>query len=161
MKQVFFIAMTMLIGISSCEKNVIQGKVKNDAKFAEELRSSPQMITFGNNNLVLTTYLWRDFMPIAEEGGSKLMCVNKLIDVDSIPIPGTIHLKRQYVIKDNEIWTAKNSEIRNDIDFILEGVVRDGPKWGPNIEVDVVCEFENSGIIHRVLAKSQIINRTE
>lgn len=100
-------------------------------------------------------------MPIAEENGSEMICVNKLTEVDGIPILNTITLKKQYVIKGNEIWTADYSEINNNIDFILEGVVRDGPKWGPDIEVDVVCEFENSGMTHRIMAKSQLINKTE
>ena len=161
MKKITFIILIIVLGLSSCEKEKIEGKIKNDPEFAQELRESPENISIGNNNLVLTTYLWRDFMPIAEENGSKMMCVNKLTEVDSIPILTSIVLTKQYVTKGNEIWTAEYSEIRNSIDFILEGVVRDGPKWGPNVEVDVVCEFENSGTTHRILAKSQLINKTE
>jgi hypothetical protein len=161
MKTNILITLTVLVGICSCKKEKIEGKIKNDSKLAAELRLSPENITIGNNNLVLTTYLWRDFMPIAEENGSKMICVNKLSELDSIPILNTITLKKQYVIKDNEIWTANYSEIQKNIDFILEGVVRDGPKWGPNIEVDVVCEFENSGTEYRILAKSQLINKTQ
>lgn len=161
MKKIALIILAIVFGLSSCEKDKIEGKLKNDPEFAQELRESPEIISIGNNRLVLKTYLWRDFMPMAEENGSKMMCVNKLTEVDSIPILSTIELKKQYVINGNEIWTAEYSEIRNNIDFILEGVVRDGPKWGPNVEVDIVCEFENSGTTHRILAKSQLINRTE
>lgn len=148
------------VGLSSCGKEKIEGKIRNDAKFAAELRLSPENIAIGNNNLILATYLYRDFMPIAEENGSKMICINKLTEVDSIPILGTIILKKQYLIRDNEIWTADYIEIRKNTVFITEGVVRDGPKWGPNIEVDVVCEFENSGTIYRILAKSQLIKKT-
>lgn len=161
MKNIILFILTLFIGLSSCQKEKIEGKIKNDPKFAEELRSSPENTTIGDNKLRLTAYLWRDFMPIAEENGSKMNCVNKLTEVDSIPILNTITLKKQYVIKGNEIWTADYGEVRNNLDFILEGVVRDGPKWGPNIEVDVVCEFENSGTRHRVLAKSQLIDKTK
>lgn len=161
MKNIILIILPLVVGLISCQKEEIEGNIKNDPVFAEELRSSPENITIGNNNLILTTYLWRDFMPIAEENGSEMICVNKLTEVDGIPILNTIILKKQYVIKGNEIWTADYSEINNNIDFILEGVVRDGPKWGPDIEVDVVCEFENSGMTHRIMAKSQLINKTE
>lgn len=153
--------MTIVFGLCSCEKDKIEGKTKNDTEFAQELRESPETISIGNNTLVLTTYLWRDFMPISEENGSKMMCINKLTEVNNVPILSTIELKKQYVIKGNEVWTAEYNEIKNSTDFILEGIVRDGPKWGPNIEVDVVCEFENSGTTHRILARSQLINRTE
>ena len=161
MKKVTLIILTFVFGLSSCEKEKNEEKIKNDPDFAQELRTSPENISIGNNTLILTTYLWRDFMPIAEENGSKMICVNKLTEVDSIPILSTIKLKKQFVIKGDEIWTADYSETSNSVDFILEGVVRDGPKWGPNIEVDVVCEFENSGATHRILAKSQLINKTE
>lgn len=163
MKKITFIVLTIVFGLISCEKEKIEVhevKIINDPKFAQELKESPESIIIGNNTLFLTTYLWRDFMPIAEENGSKMMCVNKLTELNSIPISSTIELKKQYIIKGNEIWMAEY-EIKKSFDFILEGFVRDGPKWGPYIEVDVVCEFENSGTTHRVLAKSQIIHKTE
>ena len=158
--KLIIIILMVAVGLSSCGKEKIEGKIKNDAKFAAELRSSAENIAIGNNNLILATYLWRDFMPIAEENGSKMICINMLTEVDSIPILGTIILKKQYLIRDNEIWTADYSEIKKNTVFITEGVVRDGPKWGPNIEVDVVCEFENSGTTYRILAKSQLIIKT-
>jgi len=161
MKNYILITFAVLVGICSCKKEKIEGKIKNDSKFAAELRSSPENILIGNNNLMLSTDLWRDFMPIAEENGKKMICINKLMESDSIPIPSTIILKKQYVIKGNEIWTANYAEIRKSSDFIVEGVVRDGPKWGPDLEVDVVCEFENSGTTYRILAKSQLIKKTE
>ncbi len=161
MKTILLIALTIALGLISCKKDKFEGNIKTDSKFAAELRSSPETIAIGNNNLILTTYLWRDFMPVAEKNGSKMVCVNKLTEVDSIPILNSVTLKKQYVIRDNEIWTADYSEIRKNIAFIFEGVVRDGPKWGPNIEVDVVCEFENLGTTHRILAKSQLINKTQ
>lgn len=162
MKNAILIVLTLVVGLSACKKEEeIEGKTKVDPKLAQELWSSAENLVIGNNTLVLSTYLWRDFMPSAEENGSSLICINKLTEVDSMPILNTISLKKQYVIKDNEIWTADYTEIKNDIDFILEGVVRDGPKWGPDIEVDVVCEFENSGTTYRILAKSQAITRAD
>lgn len=161
MKNIILIILALVVVLGSCKKEKDEGNIKNDSSFAEELRSSPENISLGNNNLILTTYLWRDFMPPSEEDGSKMMCINKLTEVDSIPILNTITLKKQYVIKGNEIWTAEYSDIKIGNEHILEGVVRDGPKWGPDIEVDVVCEFEDSGTMHRILAKSQWINKTE
>jgi hypothetical protein len=161
MKSITFITMTLAIGFTSCQKEKIEGKIKYDPKFAQELRSSPESLAIGNNKLILTTYLWRDFMPIAEEDGSKMICVNKLTEIDSLPILTTITLKKQYLIKGNEIWTAEYIETIKNPDHILEGIVRDGPKWGPNIEVDVVAEFDNAGTTHRILAKSQLIHKTE
>jgi hypothetical protein len=161
MKTKLYVVLLIGIGLSSCEKEKYEGGIKHDPALAGELRSSPETLTIGDNNLVLRTYLWRDFQPVAEKDGSKLMCINKLTDVDNLTIVNTIALRKQYVVNGNEIWTANYIEIRNYVDYIIEGYARGGPKWGPNIEVDVICEFENSGTIHRILAKSQPIYRTD
>lgn len=153
--------MTLIVGLSSCKKDDVKDTINTDSKFAEELRSSPETIIIGSNYLILKIYLWRDFMPIAEENGSKLFCNSKLTDVDNVPILNSITLNKLYVIKGDEIWATNYSEIRNNTSFILEGIANGGPKWGPDIEVDVVCEFANSGTIYRILAKSQWIKRTE
>ena len=150
----------ILFGLYSCKKNKVEGKIINDPEFAEELRQSNDTLTIGDNTLVLKTDLWRDFFPPAEENGSPMVTINKITDIDSVTLQSTINLKKQYVLKEDEIWTADYSEVKEN-DFILEGIVRDGPKWGPNIEVDVVCEFENSGIIYRIISKSQLINATQ
>jgi len=161
MSNPILIILTLLLGLSVCQKEKVEDRIKNDPKFAEELRQSPDSITIANNKLVLSTYLWRDLMPISEENGSKMICINKVTEVDKIPILPNIILKKQYVILGNEIWTADYLEIRKISDFIIEGIVRDGPKWGPSIEVDVVCEFDYDGTTYRILSKSQLIGRTE
>lgn len=161
MKKILLISLTIIVGLGSCKKERVEGKIRNNSKLADELKSSPENLLIGNNNLILTANLWRDFMPVAEENGSKMICLDQLTEVDRIPILSTIELKKQYVIKGSEVWIADYSEIRKGIDYILEGYVNGGPKWGPNIEVDVVCEFENSGTTYRILAKSVLIHKTE
>lgn len=162
MKNILLITLALTLGLTSCKKDEQdKSNVSTDSKFAAELRSSATKIAIGNNNLILTTYLWRDFMPVAQKDGSVLSCVSKLTDIYNTPISGTIILKKQYVINGDEIWTSDYNKIVHDIDYILEGTVTSGPKWGPDIEVQVVCEFENSGVVYRVLANSQWINRTD
>lgn len=160
MKKIILVNLIVALGLISCQKEKIQGEIKNDPEFAEELRSSPENLIVGNNNLILTTFLYRDFMPNAEKNGSIMYCSNELTDTDSLPISTHIILKKQYVIKGNVIWTADYNKISSDVDYILKGTVFDGPKWGPEIEVDVVCEFEYSGLTKRILAKSQYIYKT-
>ena len=162
MKHLLLITLTVVVGLSSCKKvDKDEATVRTDSKFANELRSRPESIIMGSNYLILTTYMWRDFMPVAEENGSNLLCTIKLKDVDNVAISKSIKLNKLYVIKGDEIWTTNFSKIKNDIAYILEGIANNGPKWGPDIDVDVVCEFENSGTVYRILAKSQSINRTE
>ena len=161
MKHLLFLILTLLISLTSCKKESINYKIKTDPTLAEDLRSSPEILSIGNNNFILTTYLQRDFFPPTEENGRKMNCINKLTEMDGKNIPNTLKLKKQYVINGSQIWIAKYNEIRENVNFIKEGLVRNGPKWGPHIEVDVVCEFENLGITYRIIAKSQIIGRTD
>lgn len=162
MKHLLLITSIVVVGLSSCKKeDKDDATVRSDLKLAKELRSSPESIIIGSNYLILNTYMWRDFKTVAEENGSKLFCTIKLKDVDNVPISKSIKLNKLYVIKGDEIWTTNFSKIKNDIAYILEGIASDGPKWGPDIDVDVVCEFENSGTVYRILAKSQSINRTD
>ena len=162
MKHLLFLTLIIVVALSSCDKEDTEDNNTNtDSKFAAELRSSPETILIGSSYLILKTYVWRDFMPIAEEDGSKLFCTSKLTDVDQLSIPTSINLNKLYVIKGDEIWKANYSETNRNVNYILEGLAKDGPKWGPDIEVDVVCEFENSGTVYRILAKSQWINKTE
>jgi hypothetical protein len=163
MKNVFFLSMTLIFCLYSCEKEPFEsaGNIKVDSVFANELKSLPESITIGSNTIILSTYLWRDYMPISEENGSKMNCVNKLTEIKEQPILSTISLKKQYIVKDNEVWTAEYTQIKHAPTYIIEGYINGGPKWGPNIKVDVICEFEYLGVIYRILAKSQYISKTE
>lgn len=161
MKSYLMFLALMVTCLYSCEKEETKGaEIKNDPALAAELKASPEAIVIGNNSLLLETYLWRDFMPDGNTGGSALFSVNKLTGDVGAAIPESISLKKQYVIKGDEIWISDYSEVRNSPANVLEGVVRDGPEWGPDINVDVVCEFEREGQTFRILAKSQKIHAT-
>lgn len=163
MKNVILVLLGIVACFFSCEKANLETEenIKVDSELVSELKSAPESLTIENNTLVLNTYLWRDFMPIAEENGSKLYAVHKLTEINEQPILSAIILKKQYVIKNDEIWTAEYSQTKTTHPHLLEGYVNNGPKWGPHSEVDVVCEFEHLGVTYRLLAKSQQIHRTD
>ncbi len=160
MNYILFLSIILPLAITACDKENMEGSITIDPGFADELRASPERIGIDGNNLILETYLWRDFMPPVEKDGRPLICINKLTEADSLPIATGISLRKQYVIKGNQIWAARHTEVRDHADHVLEGVVRDGPKWGPDIDVDVVCEFEFRGNIYRIIARSQPIHTT-
>ena len=155
------ILFTLLVGLISCGDERTKEKALTETELLTELKSAPKSVTIGKNTFYLTTYLWRNFMPVAEENGGSMICVNSLTEKDSLSISGSIKLIKQYVIKENEVWAADYTEITKPNPYIIKGVVRDGPKWGPNIEVDIVCEFEQTGKIYRILAASQKINAVQ
>jgi hypothetical protein len=160
MKKAPILIVTIALLFCSCEKDGFEGAFIQNPEFEAELRSSPDTLIINDYTFHLQRYLWRDFMPPSEENGSKMFCVNKLTESDEQVVPESIELVRQYVLKGSQIWPAEFSEIRTDEDCIIEGFLRDGPKWGPNIEVDIVCEFKYLGKRYRVMAKAQMIHKT-
>lgn len=155
MRTVGVLAFVWMLLVQACEDVDY-----SNPELAIALRSSAESIDVGDQNLILETYLWRDFMPIAAKDGSALLCVNYLKEEGEKPLLPTLELKRQYVLKGSDVWVANYSEIRKENDFFIEGVVRGGPKWGPDILVDVVCEFEYQGNMYRIIARDQLIHKT-
>lgn len=160
MKKILFFSLITVASFTSCEKEEMKFDIKNDARLAEELRLNPDTIKIDSIDLTLSTSLYRDFMPISEENGRKMACINNLTVSKNASILNQITLKRQYLINGNEIWTASYNKVEKTNNSIT-GTVINGPKWGPNINVDVVSEFEMNGNIYKILAKSQLITRTD
>lgn len=126
---------------------------------AAALRRAPQQLPLDGVIFALDTYLWRDFMPIAEPEGSNLFSMVKLHTGNG----GNIHIKpvlqAQYVIYGDAVWKTPFERV----DFYtnsIEGLSNGGPKWGPDVLVDVVLELQYEGLTYRILAKNQAIIAT-
>jgi hypothetical protein len=125
------------------------------------LRMSPETLLIENNTLILDTYVWRDFMPISPPDGQPMICSGFLKDVDSLPLVGGIIPTKQHVIFEDQVWSALPSEINKFNDFSIEYVTRNGPKWGPDIYVDVVIEFTYKDSLYSIQDKMQYVEKTQ
>lgn len=160
MKYKLPVIIIVLLTIIGCKKDKIEGSVQTNATLADSLKLSPAGVLINNDSLLLTTYLWRDFMPQQDEkGGSNLYCSTTLHFKDSLPILEGITFKNVYVLKGDQIWS---NHLTTDFttSTVINGVLRNGPKWGPNIFVDVVCEFAIKNTVYRIVAKQQKIDAT-
>ena len=157
----------ILIFTLNCSDNGIgNNDIEVNPKLIKELRSaSSETIQIENNSFVLDAYLWRDFMPMSPLNGRPLISVNKLIELNSETIPNNIDLVKQYVINEDSIWiTDYEDERRNsNSPHIIERSSRNGPKWGPQVNVDVVSKIFDSktGENHYLILKNVFINRTD
>ena len=145
MKQILKYVFILLIIISlqtACEKDGIQN-VKKDMDLILELNNkASNVITIDSHTYFLDAYLWRDFMPISPPNGKSLVSINWLISSDSISIPVNFEMKQQYVIYNDSIWIADyENEKHSSPAYKIEKVSRNGPKWGPNIYVDIVAKI--------------------
>ncbi|MCL2327164.1 MAG: hypothetical protein FWC39_01485 [Bacteroidetes bacterium] len=104
-------------------------------------------LRIGSNSLVLEAYLWRDFMPSSPPNGRPMLSINKIICTDMIKIPDNISMIKQYVFYDDEIWVAnyENEELTpNTAEYEMERISINGPKWGPQIYVDVISQIHDA-----------------
>lgn len=115
----------------------------------------------GENTFALNTYVYRDFMPIEEENGSPMISACMLADVDSLPFLSPVSMIKQYVINGDLVWSVDIERTTDTSDYAVEGVTWGGPKWGPHINVDLVCEFAYQATTCRIIARDQEIHRTD
>jgi hypothetical protein len=148
MKLILRLTIIILIAISflaGCEKDEIPN-VKVDKDLILELDSKVVgVVTIDSHDYFLDAYLWRDFMPISPPNGKSLISINWLICADSSAIPDSIELKQQYVIYGDSVWIADyENETHQTPEYKQEKVSRNGPKWGPNVYVDVIAKLTNT-----------------
>lgn len=143
----FFILISSIIFISSCTS-------------ADELKTSPTTISINGSTLTLDAYVWRDFMPPTTTDGDPMRSTVQLNLISGPEILSQVHLVRQYVVMNNEVWAA-------DLYYLsigtstLEGTSANGPKWGPNIIVDVILEFTYGGKTYKILSPNQNIEKVQ
>jgi len=154
-----FVSCSIVLENSDMES---ENLVVNDQGLADLLKSSPENVEIRGNKLYLDTYLWRDFMPGAWSGnnGSPLMGSIRFVGQSGDILSNTISISKVYVVNNNKIWACGSFEKRIIENNVFEVVVRNGPEWGPDIHVDVICEFRNVGESFRLKSKTQNINAT-
>jgi hypothetical protein len=131
----------------------------------EKLREAPLVIEIQGRQYTLETYLWRDFMPGMNPGGSNLLAVIDITAVDKLPFPADIDSSRLWVLKGDEVWETGFAEEQRPPDqahlYQLRKVARDGPKWDTGIQVEVVVKvISPGGASYLLRATKQTIGAT-
>ena len=128
-----------------------------------ELRRAPLELTVGDVTVRLEASLWRDFQPVSPSDGKPLAVVLRIKTVDGTAIPLELHADFAWVLNGNQAWASAVGEERRGPDSsFFEVVARDGPKWGPGIEVDVVVRLRDaSGRVVLLQARRQLIHRSD
>jgi hypothetical protein len=127
---------------------------------AEELKASPTTLHLDGAILSLEASVWRNFMPPAEPNGSPMISTIQLHLVSGTDILTQLHLVRQYIIYNNEVWAADLFDVGVNGSYI-QGTSSGGPKWGPDATVDVVLEFTYQGNTYKIQRPDQPIEKVE
>lgn len=113
-----------------------------------ELRAAPTTVTIAGMTVELQAALWRNFQPIAPPDGGPLVVAVRLPQ-------STLSIDRIWVLFGDQIFSGTPEQTRGSSEWVL----RDGPKWGPNVAVDVVARLGANGNSTRLLrAAGQPIN---
>jgi hypothetical protein len=130
----------------------------------DELISAPDRLVIDNREYILDTYMWRDFQPISRPDGKPLIAIIWVIAVDSLAVPSDLDATRLWVIYDGEVWETpfSDEERPQTPGYKLEKVARNGPKWGPDITVDVVVRIvdRRTGEDYLLKATDQYVGMT-
>ncbi len=159
MKKMAIRSLILLLFLSLACSKPKDGNIPNSPTISE-LLNSPSSIVLGNNVLNLEGYFYRDFMPPTQPNGSPLIAICRVIDSSGAALNDSIELTKFYMIYQNQLWKSDYTDLRWIEPNGIEGVARNGPKWGPDVFVDVVCEFRSKGTLYRLLAKEQEIEAT-
>lgn len=155
----------ILIALITCI--LIQGckLFESSGPSIQDLLDAPEQIEIDGREYILETYLWRDFMPPTPPDGQPLIALIWVTAIDSLPFPSSIDANRLYIVNDELLWeTLFSGEARPqnpNREHQLEKIAREGPKWGPNIQVEVivrVVDEENNTYLLR--ASDQWIGAT-
>ena len=151
-----------LLVVSACGKGISQPVVPHVP--VTQLESAPDSLDLAGVRLVLWTNLWRDFQPIAPPDGKPLIALIRLAETDSMSIPSEVSPNYIWVLNGDQVWASRlSSENRPPTpEYQVERVARDGPKWGPGINVDVVVGIQvRDEPMTFVAAREQPIFRTD
>jgi hypothetical protein len=131
-----------------------------------DLLAAPEQIEIDGREYILETYLWRDFMPVSPPDGKELIALIWVTAIDSLTFPSSIDANRLWVVNDELVWETEFSEEERPEDpnreHQLEKIARDGPKWGPGIQVEVIVRVtDEKDSTYLLRAADQWIYRTD
>ena len=129
-----------------------------------DLSLATNVAAISGQNYTLSTTLWRDFQPISPPDGKPLIVVVNIIESNAEIFSTEVRADSLWIISGNQVWSGIfSTENRpGGPAHIREKIARDGPKWGPGIQVDVVVSLlDKEERFYLLKAENQLIQRTD
>ena len=129
-----------------------------------QVHAAPDSVLAAGTGLRLSTYLWRDFMPVSPPDGEPLRAVLRVTTADSSAFPPDLRADAAWVLNGPSVWATWVAETgpRLTGDSTLRLFAEGGPKWEPGVEVEVVVRVRDA--VDRawyLRAQRQVIYRTD
>ena len=152
--------LAICLALSGCSQN----PTAPESMPSSELSAAPSTVVIGGKTLTLTATLWRDFQPISPPDGKPLIALLRVKTADGSAVPDDVRASMVWVVFGTEVWSKAPAEERprSATAPAYEFMAREGPKWGPGVEVDVVVRLTASGGGSYLLsARKQLIDKTQ
>lgn len=161
MNKLFSLFLIVFLG---CKTNPIALEPPNLTR--EEFLAVPETLLVDSYELTLSTYIWRDFMPMAPPDGRPLIAIAYVTAIDTDSLETTLDADAIWLLFGNEIWkswiTDETSPTGEEQQNRIVRVAREGPKWGPDVFVEAVIRvIDSGGNPHLLRASNQYINETQ
>jgi hypothetical protein len=132
----------------------------------DQLLAVPETTMVQGRQLYLSASMWRGFMPVSPPHGSSLAGVVFITALDSLPIAGFLSSDAVWIVYQHQVWKSWFSSQPYPMNELKENqfarIFNNGPKWGPNVFVDVIARvLDTQGNLHLVRASNQWIGRTD
>lgn len=128
MKTGIFAFLALLIMSASCERVAPEDGIRLDKTLAAELKKSSETISVDGKNLLLTAYLWRDFMPKIGEADHAMHAAVEVTCSNRIPVPETLKLIRLMVVKGDSVWVSEIENSKRSDQQLIHAVAHGGPE---------------------------------
>jgi len=164
MSKYIFVTFTVVF-LSCADSGVSVPPVPPDIP-VDELLAAQDTITVEGRTLILSTYIWRDFMPISPPDGKPLIALAYVDGIDTTRLPSSIKADAIWIVYVGQVWKSYFTDETRPPNPLkpnrLERIARNGPKWGPDVYVDVVVSIlDGRGNTHLLRAAHQWIGRTD
>lgn len=130
----------------------------------EDLLTAPETLTIAGQELILKTSLWRDFQPVSPPDGHPLIALIYIVTADRSDLPAQLNPEAVYIVYQDQVWKSFfSTEYRSPQEirpFRITKIARDGPKWGPDVQVEVIVRLWAGNDVYLLRAGDQTIGST-
>ena len=135
----------------------------SDVEDNPDIESVPDTIEIEGTHLYLSSELWRNFMPPSCSECTRLAAYIRIIDCDSVSVPGSVDPQCIYVLNGEETWGSRFSDeiLPPNYPYIVLRIARCGPKWETDILVDVIVKIKSGDDVYFIRKRDVRILRVE
>ena len=160
MKTSFFAIIALLMVSYGCESTPPEAGIRLDKSLATKLKESPETISIDDEKLLLSAFLWRNFMPTTDKPDNSLRAGIMVTSSNETPVPEALEIISLMIVKDDSVWVAE-TEIPESLDQqIIQASAKGGPEWSVGDKVDVVVVLNDGNQTYYLRKREVTIQAT-